>query len=84
MNEREINSTINYLKSLQALYAYKQAILKNNLYMLRLIWQACPSGVICEMIHSLIHRFSELFYSVFCSYFYLSPFLCDYLRRSIV
>ncbi|NDO19418.1 ABC transporter ATP-binding protein [Lachnospiraceae bacterium MD329] len=39
--------------------------LKNNLYMLRLIWQACPSGVICEMIHSLIHRFSELFYSVF-------------------
>ena len=38
---------------------------KNNFYMLRLIWKACPWGVICETLHWLIHRTSELFYSVF-------------------
>lgn len=39
--------------------------LKNNLYMIRLIWQVCPLGVICEMLHWLVHRVGEMFYSVF-------------------
>lgn len=38
---------------------------KNNFYMLRLIWKECPWGVICEMLHWLIYRVGELFYSVF-------------------
>lgn len=39
--------------------------LKNNFYMLRLIWQACPWGVICEILHWLIYKVGEMFYSVF-------------------
>lgn len=39
--------------------------LKNNFYMLRLIWQACPWGVICEMLHWMVYRVGEMFYSVF-------------------
>ncbi len=39
--------------------------LKNNFYMLRLIWQTCPMGVVCEMLHWFIRRVGELFYSVF-------------------
>lgn len=39
--------------------------IKNNFYMLRLIWKACPMGVICEMLHWLLNRMGELFYSVF-------------------
>lgn len=39
--------------------------IKNNLYMMRLIWEACPLGVVCEILHWLIYRVGELFYSVF-------------------
>lgn len=39
--------------------------IKNNLYMLRIAWGACPFGVICEILHWLVHRAGELFYSVF-------------------
>lgn len=39
--------------------------IKNNLYMIRLIWEVCPFGVICEALHWLIYRMGELFYSVF-------------------
>ncbi len=39
--------------------------IKNNFYMLHLIWKECPWGVICEMLHWLIRRVGELFYSVF-------------------
>ncbi len=39
--------------------------IKNNFYMMRLIWEACPMGVVCEFLHWLIYRVGELFYSVF-------------------
>lgn len=39
--------------------------IKNNLYMLRLIWEVCPFGVVCELLHQIINRAEELFYSVF-------------------
>lgn len=39
--------------------------IKNNLYMLRIAWEACPFGVICEILHWLVHKVGELFYSVF-------------------
>lgn len=39
--------------------------LKNNLYMLRLMWEACPLGVVCEMLQWLLSRLGEVFYSVF-------------------
>lgn len=39
--------------------------LKNNFYMLRLIWQTCPMGVVCEILHWAVYRVGELFYSVF-------------------
>lgn len=39
--------------------------LKNNFYMMRLIWKVCPLGVICEMLHWAIYRVGEMFYSVF-------------------
>ncbi len=39
--------------------------IKNNLYMIRLIWEVCPIGVVCEFLHWAIYRVGELFYSVF-------------------
>ncbi len=39
--------------------------LKNNFYMLRLIWQVCPWGVICETLHWMIYKVGEMFYSIF-------------------
>jgi len=39
--------------------------IKNNFYMIRLIWEVCPIGVVCEFLHWAIYRVGELFYSVF-------------------
>lgn len=39
--------------------------IKNNLYMLRIAWEACPFGLICEILHWMVYRVGELFYSVF-------------------
>lgn len=39
--------------------------IKNNFYMVKLMWEACPWGMICEMLQWIIFRISEMFYSVF-------------------
>lgn len=52
-------------KTLKKDMGVKMKSIKNNFYMLRIAWEACPFGVICETLHWMVYRVGELFYSVF-------------------
>lgn len=45
--------------------------IKNNFYMMGLMWKACPSRVVCEILQFTLWRLSQLVYSVWLLQFIL-------------